>query len=165
MALTNTDGRFLGWAAAYVASQANILRVLGPARPKLLKIQTATSAGSYRAVLDGMDARELAGYRAHYPLDMVHPVIYAMALRAGARALDARAPLAPRTRRILDAAPFVSAAGDYVENVVGWYLIDHRQHITDARTRAVSAISAAKWALGIGSLGYIAQGLARSWRR
>ncbi len=164
MALTKADRVFLSWAAAYVASQANILRVLGSARPKLLKIQTATSAASYRAILDGMDARELAGYRAHYPLDMLHPMIYAMALRAGARALDARAPLSPHTREFLERAPVVSAAGDYIENVVGWYLIDHRQRITDAGTRVVSAISAAKWALALGSLGYIAQGLARSLR-
>lgn len=164
MAITKTDGIFLGWAAAYVVSQANILRTLGPAGPKLLKIQTATSADAYRAVLDGMDARELAGYRAHYPLDMVHPVIYAMALRAGARALDARAPQSPGTRKFLEVAPVVSAAGDYLENVVGWHLIDNRQHITDTGTRVVSAISTAKWALALGSLGYIAQGLARSLR-
>lgn len=164
MALTRTDRALLGWTAAYVASQANILRVLGPAGPKLLKIQTATSAERYRAVLDGMDARELAGYRAHYPLDMVHPVIYALALRAGVRALDARTPLTPRTKRLLEIAPVASAAGDYLENVVGWHLIDNRQHITDTGTRVVSAISTAKWALALGSLGYLAQGLARSLR-
>lgn len=164
MAFTKSDGVFLGWAAAYVASQGNILRVLGPAGPKLLRIQTATSAESYRAVLGGMDARELAGYRAHYPLDMVHPAVYAMALRAGARALDARAPLSSRAKKILEIAPVASAAGDYIENVVGWYLIDNRQHITDAGTRVVSAVSTAKWALAFGSLGYIAQGLARSLR-
>lgn len=161
-ALTKTDGAFLGWAAAFVASQANILRVLGTAGPKLLRIQTATTADGYRAVLDGMDARELAGYRAHYRLDMVHPVIYAMALRAGARALDARAPLSPRVRKALLAAPVASAAGDYVENVVGWYLIDHREHATDAGTRVVSAVSTAKWVLALGSLAYISGGLARS---
>lgn len=164
MAFTKTDGVFLGWAAAYVASQTNILRVLGSAGPKLIKVQTATSAADYRAVLDGMDDRELAGYRAHYPLDMVHPVIYASALRAGANALDARAPLSPGTQTILKAAPVISAAGDYIENVVGWYLIDNRQQITDTGTRVVSAISTAKWVLALGSLGYIVQGLVRSLR-
>ena len=164
MAFTKTDGVFLGWAVAFIGSQANILRVLGSAGPKLLRVQTATSAAGYRAVLDGMDDRELAGYRAHYSLDMVHPAIYAVALRAGATALDARAPLSPRTRKVLEAAPVVSAAGDYIENAAGWYLIDNRQHITDAGTRVVSAISTAKWALALGSLGYIAQGLVRSLR-
>lgn len=161
MAFTKKDGAFLGWAAVFVVSQANILRVLGPAAPKLLKVQTATSAAGYRAVLDGMDDRELAGYRAHYPLDMVHPAIYAIALLKGAQALDARAPLSPRAKRILLAAPVVSAAGDYVENVVGWYLIDHRQHVSDAGTRVVSAVSTAKWALALGSLAYLARGLTR----
>lgn len=164
MALMKTDRAFLGWAAAYVVSQANILRVLGPAGPKLLQIQTATSAAKYRAVLDGMDARELAGYRAHYPLDMAHPVIYAVALRAGVKALDARAPLSPRTKQLLEIAPVVSAAGDYLENIVGWHLLDNRQRITDAGTRVVSSISTAKWALALGSLGYIAQGLVRARR-
>ena len=131
----------------------------------LVRKRTATSAAGYLRVLDGMDARELAGYRAHYPLDMAHPVIYALALRAGARALDARAPLAPRTRRFLEVAPVASAAGDYIENVVGWYLIDHRQHVTDVGTRGVSAVSAAKWALALGSFAYIAQGLARAAAR
>lgn len=155
-----TGRAFLVWAAVYAVSQANIARTLGPAAPKLLKIQTATSAARYHAVLDSMTPREMSGYRAHYPLDMVHPLIYAMALRAGARALDARTPQPKPLRRFLMAAPFVSAGCDYVENAAGWYLIDHREHVSDAGTRAVTAVSTLKWILALGELGHVASGLA-----
>lgn len=161
---TRTGRAFLGWAALYVVSQANIARTLGPAAPKLLQIQTATSAPQYNGILESMTTREMAGYRAHYPLDMVHPAIYAMALRTGAQALDARRPQSERMRKALATAPIVSAAGDYIENVIGWYLIDHREHVTDSGTRVVSAISTAKWILALGTFGYIAVGLARSAR-
>ncbi|WP_235686463.1 hypothetical protein [Tomitella gaofuii] len=155
-----TGRAFLGWAAVYTVSQANIARTLGSAAPKLLKIQTATSAAGYREVLDSMTPRELAGYRAHYPLDMAHPFLYAMALRAGARALHARRRQPEPMRRFLMAAPVVSAGCDYVENVAGWYLIDHRERVTDAGTRVVTAVSTLKWVLALGELGHVLSGLA-----
>lgn len=151
--------QFLGWGAVYAVSQANILRALGPAAPKLLKIQTATSAAQYNTVLDAMTEQEMAGYRAHYPLDMVHPAIYATALRAGARALDARRRQPTFMRKYLMAGPVVSAGCDYVENVAGWYLIDHRQHVTDAGTQVVTTVSTVKWVLALGELGHIVSSL------
>lgn len=150
------------WSAVYLVSQANIARALGSAAPKLLRLQTARSAAGYRAVLAGMTADERAGYRAHYPLDMIHPAIYAAALRAGAELLDAHRPQSARMRRALALAPVVSAAGDYVENVVGWYLLDHPEAITDTRVRATSAVSTVKWALALGQLAYLGAGLAQA---
>lgn len=154
-----TMREFLGWGAVYAVSQVNILRALGPAAPKLLKVQTATSAAQYNTVLDSMTEQEMAGYRAHYPLDMVHPAIYAAALRAGARALDARRRQPKFMRTYLMAAPVVSAGCDYVENAAGWYLIDHRRHVTDAGTKAVTAVSTVKWVLALGELGHVVSSL------
>ncbi len=150
------------WSAVYLVSQANIARTLGTAAPKLLRIQTSRSAADYRDVLAGMTPDERAGYRAHYPLDMIHPAIYAVALRAGAELLDAHRPQSARMRRVLATAPVVSAAGDYVENVVGWYLLDHPEAITDGRVRATSAVSIVKWALALGQLAYLGAGLGRA---
>lgn len=150
------------WSAVYLVSQANIARTLGTAAPKLLRIQTSWSAADYRDVLAGMTPDERAGYRAHYPLDMVHPALYAAALRAGADLLDAYCPQSARMRRALALAPVVSAAGDYVENVVGWYLLDHPESITDTRVRVTSAVSTAKWALALGQLAYLGAGLTRA---
>jgi hypothetical protein len=85
MALTSLDRKLLGWSAAFVISQANIARLLGPAAPRVAEIQTARSARDYTAILDGMDATETARYRSHYYPDFIHPAIYAVALRTGAR--------------------------------------------------------------------------------
>lgn len=158
------NGKLVAWSVAFVVSQANILRLLGPAGPKLMKTQTAPSSRAYRAVLDSMDAAETERYRSHFYPDFVHPIIYAAALRAGARRLDELAPLSPATRRVLLAAPVVAAAGDYVENVAGLYLLDHRYRITDRTVRATTAVSTTKWVLALGSLAYLTRGFARVWR-
>ena len=57
----------------------------------------------------------------------------------------------------------ISAAGDYAENVVGLYLLSHREHITDATVRTTSAVSVTKWVLALGALGYLSQGFVRVW--
>lgn len=158
------NGKLIAWSAVFVVSQAHILRLLGPVGSKLLRTQTAPSARAYRAVLDAMDAAETARYRSHFYPDFVHPLVYAAALRAGVRRLDDVAPLSPTTRRVLLAAPVVSAAGDYVENVAGLYLLDHRDRITDGTIRATTAVSTTKWVLGLGTFAYLARGFARAWR-
>ncbi|MFC9787566.1 hypothetical protein [Rhodococcus sp. NPDC127528] len=165
MAPTALDGKLLGWSVAYVVSQANIARLLGPTGPKLLATQTAMSARSYRAVLDSMDEAETARFRSHFGPDMVHPVIYAVALCTGAKRLGQLADLSPATRRALYAAPVVAAAADYVENVVDLHLLDHREAITDARVRSISTVSITKWILSLGTLAYLTQGFVRVWAR
>lgn len=159
------NGRLVAWSAAFVVSQANIVRLLGPVGVALLKTQTATSGRAYRAVLDGMDAVEIERYRSHFYPDFLHPIIYAAALRAGARRLDELAPLSPAAKRVLLTAPVVAAAGDYVENVAGLYLLDHRYRITDHTVHATTAVSTTKWVLALGSLAYLARGFLRVWRR
>ncbi|OUS94060.1 hypothetical protein [Rhodococcus sp. NCIMB 12038] len=163
MALTALDRRLLGWSAAFVISQANIIRLLGPVAPRLAEIQTARSARDYTAILDGMTASDTARYRSHYYPDFVHPLIYAVALRTGARRLAELTPLSPRTQRVLAVAPVISAAGDYAENVVGLHLLSHREHITDATVRTTSAVSVTKWVLALGALGYLSRGFVRVW--
>lgn len=122
------------WTTAFVVSQANIARLLGPVAPKVLEVQTAFSARRYVEILDSMDAEATARFRSHYYPDFVHPAIYAMALRsAGTRLGGEWVPLSPATRRALAVVPVLSAAGDYVENVVGLHFLDHRDRITDSR--------------------------------
>ncbi len=146
----------------FAVSQANILRLLGPAGPRVLQIQTAWSALRYRQILDSMDAAATARFRSHYYPDFVHPVIYAMALRAGASRLGELTDLTPTTAKALAIAPILSAAGDYVENVTGLYLLDHREQITDSVVRATTAVSVTKWVLALGTLAYLACGFGRA---
>lgn len=159
-----SNGKLIAWSVAFVVSQANIARLLGPVGPKLLKTQTAWSAHAYRTVLDGMDPAETERYRSHFYPDFVHPIVYAAALRAGARRLDELAPQSPTARRVLLTAPVVAAAGDYVENVAGLYLLDHRYRITDRTVCATTTVSTTKWVLALGSLAYLTRGFARVWR-
>ncbi|WP_430333664.1 hypothetical protein [Rhodococcus sp. ACT016] len=157
------NGKLIAWSAVFVVSQANILRLLGPVGSKLLKTQTAPSARAYTAVLDGMDAAETERYRSHFYPDFIHPTIYAVALRTGVRRLDELTSLSPTTKRVLLAAPVVAAAGDYIENVAGLYLLDHRDRITDGTIRATTAVSTTKWVLGLGTFAYLARGFVRAW--
>ena len=93
MALSVLDRKLIVWSALFVVSQANIVRLLGPAGPKVLQVQTAWSERRYREILASMGDAETARFRSHYFPDLVHPAIYAMALRAGARSLTAKASL------------------------------------------------------------------------
>ncbi|WP_416061428.1 hypothetical protein [Rhodococcus indonesiensis] len=165
MAPTAPDRRLLATAALFVVSQANIARVLGPAAPAVGRIQTARSAATYRAVLDGLDPDAVARYRRHYYWDLLHPLTFALALRAGARSLAEHRPVPARIRRALAVAPAVAAFADYVENVAGLYLLDHRDRITDTTVRAATTVSTVKWVLALGSLAYLSQGFLGLWTR
>ena len=163
MTLTRADRFLVGATAVFLVSQANIGRVLGPTAATVGTVQTTFSAAKYRRVLDGLGPDEIERYRQHYYWDMVHPATFAIALRAGARSLDQHRPLSSRTRRILMAAPVAAAVGDYVENVVGLYLLDHRTRIDDRTVRAASTVSVTKWVLALGSFAYLSQGFLRMW--
>lgn len=160
---TSNQRSMVVWSAVFALSQANIVRLLGPAAPRVLEVQTALSASRYREVLAKMDEADTARFRSHYYPDFVHPLIYALALRAAGRRLGERTELSPKVRTMLAAAPIVSAAGDYVENVVGLHLLDDRDNITDTTVRVTSAISITKWVLALGALGYLSQGFVRVW--
>ncbi|WP_305095337.1 hypothetical protein [Prescottella sp. R16] len=164
MGFLRGNGKLVAWSAAFVMSQGVIVRLLGPAAPAVARTQTAWSARTYTTVLDGLDAADTARYRSHFCPDFVHPAIYAVALRTGVRRLDELAPLPPVTRRVLLAAPVVSAAGDYLENVAGLYLLAHRDRITDPVIRTTTTISTTKWVLALGTLAYLTRGFARVWR-
>lgn len=155
--------KFIGWIVVFVISQATIARVLGPVAPRVIEAQLAMSARRYTAVLDKMDDTETARYRRHFYLDFVHPAIYAIALRTGARRLAELTPLSPTTQKILAVAPVASAAGDYIENVAGLYLLDHRGSITNSVVRTFSAVSIVKWVLALGVLAFLSQGFVRVW--
>ncbi|WP_089251480.1 hypothetical protein [Rhodococcoides kyotonense] len=163
--ITKRDVPLIAWSAIFVVSQANIVRMLGPAGPRVLEVQTAWSADRYRQILNSMDGVTTARFRSHYYPDFVHPALYAMALRAGATRLGELSDLHPRTAKILAAAPVISAAGDYVENVVGLHLLDHPEHITDSVVRATTAVSVSKWALALGCLTYLGVGFTTIWSR
>jgi len=165
MALTASDRRLLGSAAVFVASQANMARVLGSTAPTVGAIQTTFSADKYRKILDNLQPEDLQRYRQHYYWDMLHPLTFAVALRAGVRSLAEHHPVSPGTRRTLAVASVAAAASDYVENIAGLYLLDHRDRIDDTTVRAVSTISVTKWTLAFGCFAYLSQGFLRVWTR
>ena len=163
MHLSALDRKLVAWSTLFVVSQANIARLLGPSAPKVLAVQTAWSEQRYRQILGSMDDDGIARFRSHYFPDFVHPAIYAIALRAGARSLAAKTSLSPAAATALAVAPVASAAGDYIENIVGLMLVDNREQITDTVVRATTVVSTVKWLLAIGSLAYLSQGFLRVW--
>lgn len=165
MTLTRADRFLIGATAVFLVSQANIGRVLGSTAPTVGTLQTTFSAAKYRKILDNLGPEEIERYRQHYYWDMVHPLTFAIALRAGARSLDQYRPLSAGTRRTLAVASVAAAASDYVENIAGLYLLDHRDRIDDTTVRAASTISVTKWALAFGCFAYLSQGFLRVWTR
>lgn len=165
MGLTTRDIPLIAWSTAFVVSQATIVRLLGPAAPRVLEVQTAWSADRYRQIIGSMDEVDTARFRSHYYPDFIHPAIYAAALRAGASRLGKSTDLSPAVTCALGVAPIVSAAGDYVENIVGLHLLDHPGHITDRVVRETTAVSVAKWILALGTFGYLGIGFGRVWAR
>jgi hypothetical protein len=155
----------LGLTGLYGVSQAFIAHRLGPVKHDALRLQTTTDAEKFRGILDSWDAEELAHYRSHLPPDMVHPLIYAASLTAGALNLGALLPLRPGTQRALVTAAWLSALGDYAENFAHLYLLDHRDAITPAAIRATGTITNTKWVLAGGVLATLLVGQARmGWR-
>lgn len=165
MILGVIDRRLIGWSALFVVSQANIVRLLGSTGPNVLAVQTAWSEERYRHILASMDEAETARFRSHYPPDFVHPAIYAAALRAGARSLATKTTLNSRTTDILAVAPVMSAACDYIENIVGLTLVEHQEMISDNIVRATTVVSAVKWATALGTLAYLSHGFLGVWVR
>ena len=155
----------LGFNAVYVVSQAIIARRLGPVAHDALRLQTTTTAAKFRGILEGWDDVELARYRSHLPPDMVHPLIYGASLCASALQLDELSPLPSWLRRGLVIAPWLSALGDYGENVAHWYLLDHRESITPAAIRVTGTVTNTKWALAGACLATLLAGYTRvGWR-
>lgn len=147
--------------AVYGVSQAFIARRLGPVKHDALRLQTTLSSATFSRTLEGFSDAELGHYRSHLAPDMVHPLIYASSLTASAHNLAPRLPLSDRARRAVVAAAWVSAAGDYVENVAHYYLLDHREAITPGAIRFTGAVTNTKWALAAGALGYLMVGFGR----
>ncbi len=137
----------LGCNAVYVVSQAIIARRLGPVAHDALRLQTTTSAETFRSILDGWDATALARYRSHLPPDMVHPLIYGASLTASAVKLHELAPLPPLLLRALVIAPWLSALGDYGENIAHWYLLDRRNAIKPTAILVTGTVTNTKWVL------------------
>lgn len=153
--------RQLAATALFAASQAFIAQRLGPVKHQAIALQTTFDDAKFRSILDGFSADELAHYRSHLPPDMVHPIIYAASLTASTQNLADRLPVSPALQRALITASWLSALGDYVENVAHWYLLDHREAITPAAIRATGAVTNTKWALAFGTLGYLLVGYGR----
>ncbi len=153
--------RQLAAIALYAASQAFIARRLGPVKHQALALQTTLDDAKFRAILDGFSGTELAHYRSHLPPDMVHPIIYATSLTASTQNLAARLPVSAAVQRALVTAAWVSALGDYVENVAHWYLLDHREAITPVAIRATGTVTNTKWAMAGGAVVYLLVGYAR----
>ena len=62
-------------------------------------------------------------------------------------------------------APWLSALGDYGENVAHWYLLDHRDAITPTAIRVTGTVTNTKWALAGACLTTLLAGYTRvGWR-
>jgi len=143
------DGRTLAvLGLVYLASQLAIAGILHPLGPgTVLELQTTFSAERFREILEQWrTAGLLDRYRAHYGLDLLHPVLYGALLAALlARGLDAHAAPA-RWDRLLW-LPVAAAACDGIENGLHLWVLADPARIGAALVAASAFAAWLKWAL------------------
>jgi len=134
---------------AYVLSQSWLGYLVHQLRPNIFILQLSFDADSYWAILRGWGDEGLRAYRAHFPYDFMHLVIYALfgrvlATRAGLFS-PAEARLARRTAWLLPLA----AAFDLLENLLQLRLLAGPFGAPSPAIPLSAICSTVKWALAL----------------
>jgi hypothetical protein len=153
-------------ALLFVASQANLARILAPLDPGIFAIQFSFTPGAYWHVIDLWGASGLAIYRAHFPYDYPHLLIYGAfgfllvsrtSLFAGVRP--------PIYRTALLSLPAASLF-DLAENLAQAFLLGQPPGVRSAVIPASATCSSLKWALASVFAALVAVQVARKlWSR
>lgn len=65
-----------GAVALFVASQANLARLLGPLEPSIFSLQLALTPADFWAVVQAWGEAGVARYQSHFVWDFIHPFVY-----------------------------------------------------------------------------------------
>lgn len=135
---------------AFVASQGNLLRIIGPLEPSILALQLAFTPEAFARVVTAWGPEGLARYRDHFPFDFAHPVFYAAFgwIWVDRTKLFAWTPRSMR-RALRGALPF-AALCDIGENLLHLRLLDNLSEIAAAPVFASACLSSLKWSLAVG---------------
>lgn len=134
---------------AFIASQANLLRIVGPLTPSILALQLAFTPDAFTDVLSRWGEAGIARYREHFACDMAHPFIYGALGVAWVRWSGLFAALPSWRRRAWTVALPVAGACDLVENALHWTLLGSAGAITAFPVALAATAASVKWGLAV----------------
>lgn len=149
---------------AFVASQGNLLRILGPLEPSIFALQLAFTPEAFAAVLAQWGEAGIARYRGHFAFDLLHPFIYAAFGLAWVRRSGLFLSPAWIGTPLARALP-IAGACDLVENALHWVMIDMKSAPLPSMTFASATASSVKWGLAAVFSCAMAAALAGALRR
>lgn len=151
----------IAFGVIYVASQTALAVIVAPLGGDMLRVQTSLSAETVRGIFARWDDLGLLPvYSAHYTLDMVHPIWYAVLLAAMlAKGFNAN-QVATRWNPLLS-LPFAAAACDVIENLAHIAFLADRSMITTGWVLLANGAANIKWLIALGSVVAV---LALTWR-
>jgi len=136
-------------ALLFIASQVAIAAILLPLHPSIFSIQFSFTPESFWHILDLWGSSGLAAYRAHFPLDFVHPFLYGVLgvlLTTKTSLFTSVRTLAYRIA--LWSLP-VAGIFDLFENVGRLYLLGQPHGSRSILIPATATCSSLKWALAL----------------
>ena len=133
------------FAALFVASQANIIAQAGPVAADVLRLQLTGSPETFREILDGWSAEELARYRSHFAWDSIHPLIYGTLFGLWTMVVHRQRTLSRRALRLFLILAIAPSVLDYVENAFHLYLEVNRESITRGVVMVAAGAAILKW--------------------
>ncbi len=134
---------------AFVASQGNLLRIIGPLEPSILALQLAFTPEAFARVVTAWGPVGLARYRAHFLFDFVHPLVYAGFGWIWVSCTALFAWVRPSIQRALRLALPIAGLCDLLENVLHWRLLDRLPEIAATPVFLSACLSSLKWSLAV----------------
>lgn len=148
--MPNQNYRLVAFASlAYLVSQANLARLLGPLEPSIFALQLAFTPGQFWAVVGQWGAAGVARYQAHFGYDFVHPFIYAWLGYVWVRRTPLFARLGRRGAGFFALALPVAGACDLLENLLHLHLLGLAPGSGGALVTLAAFASSIKWSLAL----------------
>lgn len=152
--------------AAYVASQANLARLLGPLDPSIFALQLAFTPEQFWQVIEKWGPSGVSRYQSHFVYDFIHPFIYAALGYVWVRRTALFSALPRPAHRFFALALPVAGVCDLVENSIHVHLLRHDAGFGGQLVLLSGSASSIKWALAAIFTAALATLLLRApWRR
>lgn len=101
---------------AFVCSQANLIRLLGPLEPSIFALQLAFTPAQFWGVIDAWGHEGVMRYQSHFMYDFLHPFVYALFGYLWVKKSTLFTQWSPLAIRFWAAALPIAGACDVLEN-------------------------------------------------
>ena len=149
---------------AFIASQANLARILGPLEPSIFSLQLAFTPDQFWRVIELWGIEGVSRYQSHFIYDFIHPFVYAVLGYVWVRRTSLFNSMSLRTSRFFAVALPIAGFCDLVENTIHVYLLTHGPGFGLNLVPVSGTASAVKWSLAaIFAVALVTQGMRALW--